>query len=229
MLKSEEIRNRLIKADKRFYSNDNISDYLLKGDLEELVFDAELAFIHVLEALVIDIKNDPNAMDTAKRLAKMYVYELFEGRYNDVPKVTAFDNSDEHAYDGMLVVRAEITSVCAHHHQQMKGVCYIGIIPNGQVMGLSKYVRLAQWVARRGQIQEQLTNQISKAIMDATGSADVGVYLALSHGCCENRGVRAHSSLTQTTVLSGKFKTDPSVKEEFYHNVRLQENFTDSR
>jgi GTP cyclohydrolase I len=128
----------------------------------------------------------------------------------------------------MLVVRSEINSICSHHHQPVRGVCYIGVIPGDTVIGLSKYTRLAQWCARRGTLQEQLCNEISQEIMAATNTLDVGVYIAATHGCCENRGIMARSSLTQTTVLNGQFH-DADVKKEFFDNIALQEKFTGGR
>jgi GTP cyclohydrolase I len=179
----------------------------------------------VLDSLVIDRFNDPNSMDTARRLAKMYVYEIMSGRYEESPNATAFPNNTADAYEGMLVVRSELKSMCSHHHQPVSGVAYIGIIAGPKLIGLSKYTRIAQWCARRGTLQEELCMDIAKEIMFATGSKDVGVYIQATHGCCENRGIMAHSSLTQTTVLNGSFKTDAGVKKEFFDNIKLQQDF----
>ena len=123
----------------------------------------------------------------------------------------------------MLVVRSELTSLCSHHHQTVKGVAYIGIIAGPKLLGLSKYTRIAQWCARRGTLQEELNVMIANAIQEQTGSEHVGVYVQATHGCCENRGIKAHSSLTQTTVLRGAFKDDPATKKEFIDNVKLQQ------
>jgi GTP cyclohydrolase I len=122
----------------------------------------------------------------------------------------------------MLVVRSELRSICSHHHQPVSGVAYIGIIAAQKLIGLSKYTRIAQWCARRGTLQEELCNDIAKEIMQTTGSNDVGVYLAAEHGCCTNRGIMAHSSLTQTTVLKGAFNEDMGTKKEFYDNIAMQ-------
>jgi GTP cyclohydrolase I len=123
----------------------------------------------------------------------------------------------------MLVVRAEIKSMCSHHHQPVNGVCYIGVLPGVKVIGLSKYARIAQWCARRGTLQEELNRQIIEEIKKATGAADVGVYIEAKHGCMENRGVNAHSSLTQTCILHGQF-FNQSIKQEFYDNIKQQHN-----
>jgi len=159
----------------------------------------------------------------------MYINELMSGRYDDAPPATAFpnepDNITNEKYDGMLVVRSELKSVCSHHHQPVTGVAYIGIIAANTLIGLSKYTRIAQWCARRGTLQEELAMDINREIRRATGSEDVGVYIQATHGCCENRGIMAHSSLTQTTVLKGSFFTNADVKEEFFNNIKLQQEF----
>jgi len=187
----------------------------------ELINELADKFQGVLSSLLIDTDNDPNSKDTAKRLAKMYVYELMAGRFEPAPDTTSFPNEGENRFEGMLVARAELRSMCSHHHQPVKGVAYIGIIPTGRVIGLSKYVRIAQWCSRRGQLQEELVNQIAREIMKATDTENVGVYIEATHGCMDNRGVMAHSSMTQTSVVHGLFHND-SVKNEFFANIKLQ-------
>jgi GTP cyclohydrolase I len=125
----------------------------------------------------------------------------------------------------MLVVRSELRSMCSHHHQPVSGVAYIGIIAAQKLIGLSKYTRIAQWCARRGTLQEELCNDIAREIEKATGAKDLGVYIQATHGCCENRGIMAHSSLTQTTVLKGAFRDDPGTKKEFFDNIKMQQEF----
>jgi GTP cyclohydrolase I len=183
----------------------------------------------VLRSLVIDIEGDPNSQATGRRLAKMYINELLSGRYNSIPNATAFPNHVEEGYKGMLVVRSELKSVCSHHHQPVTGVAYIGIIAADKLIGLSKYTRIAQWCARRGTLQEELCNDIAREIMKATGSENVGVYIQATHGCCENRGIMATSSLTQTTVLEGAFTNDPATKKEFMDNIKLQQEYANGR
>ena len=222
---SEEIRSHLKRNNKRYWAGDNISKYVTDKDKELLVDELTEKFEGVLDSLVIDRENDPNSQGTARRLAKMYIYEIMSGRYEPVPTATAFPNDGDEAYKGMLVVRSELRSMCSHHHQPVSGVAYIGIIPNGKVIGLSKYTRIAQWCARRGTLQEELCNDIAREIMKATNAKDVAVYIQATHGCCENRGIMAHSSLTQTTVLKGRFIEDQSTKNEFFENVKLQQEF----
>jgi GTP cyclohydrolase I len=210
---------------KRFWAGDNISDYLTNGDKERLISEATEAFELVLDRLLIDRETDPNSKGTAQRLAKMYFNEIMAGRYDPRPDATAFPNDSEDRYEGMLVVRSELRSMCSHHHQPVTGVAYIGIIAAQKLIGLSKYTRIAQWCARRGTLQEELCNDIAREIQKATGATDLGVYIQATHGCCENRGIMAHSSLTQTTVLKGAFKDDSGTKKEFMDNIKLQQEF----
>ena len=225
MSKSKQIIARLEDAGIRYWAGDNISDVLQEGDKEQLIEEATLKFEQVLDSLVIDRHNDPNSMDTGRRLAKMYFNEIMAGRYDPMPNATAFPNHVDDGYKGMLVVRSEIKSMCSHHHQPVNGVAYIGIIAAETLIGLSKYTRIAQWCARRGTLQEELNNVIANEIQKATGSSNVGVYLQATHGCCENRGIGAHSSLTQTTVLRGAFNDDMGTKKEFMDNIKLQQEF----
>jgi GTP cyclohydrolase I len=219
---SEIIRSRMQQDGKRFWAGDNISEYLADSDREHLINEATEAFEGVLDTLLIDRENDPNSKGTARRLAKMYFNEIMAGRYESAPDATAFPNDSKDRYEGMLVVRSELRSMCSHHHQPVSGVAYIGIIAANKLIGLSKYTRIAQWCARRGTLQEELCNDIAREISRATDSENVAVYLEAEHGCCINRGIMAHSSLTQTTVLKGSFITDPSTKKEFFDNIALQ-------
>ena len=221
----DAIRFRMNRDGKRFWAGDNISDYLHDGDKEQLIEEATEAFETVLDRLLIDRETDPNSKGTARRLAKMYFNEIMAGRYEPGPTATAFPNDGEDRYEGMLVVRSELRSICSHHHQPVAGVAYIGIIAAQKLIGLSKYTRIAQWCARRGTLQEELCNDIAREISKATGSENVAVYIQATHGCCENRGIMAHSSLTQTTVLKGAFKDDSGTKKEFMDNVKLQQEF----
>ena len=222
---NEVIRERMKLANKRFWAGDNISEFISEDDKKELIKEATEAFEDVLDALLIDRHNDPNSHGTAKRLAKMYFNEIMAGRYDPAPSATAFPNDSADRYEGMLVVRSELRSMCSHHHQPVSGVAYIGIIAAEKLIGLSKYTRIAQWCARRGTLQEELANDIAREIQKATGAKDVGVYIQATHGCCENRGIMAHSSLTQTTVLKGAFADDTGTKKEFFDNIKLQQEF----
>ena len=225
MSKTEQIKLKLEEAGIRYWAGDNISAVLQAGDKEELIDEASIAFEGVLDALLIDRFNDPNSKGTARRLAKMYFTEIMTGRYDAAPSATAFPNDSDERYEGMLVVRSELKSMCSHHHQPVAGVAYIGIIAADKLIGLSKYTRIAQWCARRGTLQEELANDIAREIQLATNAEHLGVYIQATHGCCENRGIMATSSLTQTTVLRGAFKDDLGTKKEFFDNIKLQQEF----
>lgn len=221
----DHLRFKFKRDGKRFWAGDNISEYITDEMKEQLIDEATEAFEGVLDALLIDRETDPNSKGTARRLAKMYYNEIMAGRYEPAPDCTAFPNDSEDRYEGMLVVRSELRSMCSHHHQPVNGVAYIGIIAANKLIGLSKYTRIAQWCARRGTLQEELANDIAREISRATDAKDVGVYIQATHGCCENRGIMAHSSLTQTTVLKGAFKDDQGTKKEFFDNIKLQQDF----
>ena len=225
MSKAEQLKARLEDLGIRHWAGDNISQVLQDGDKEELINNATTAFEGVLDALLIDRHNDPNSQGTARRLAKMYFNEIMAGRYDPAPSATSFPNDSDDRYEGMLVVRSELKSMCSHHHQPVAGVAYIGIIAADKLIGLSKYTRIAQWCARRGTLQEELAMVIAREIQQATDTEHLGVYIQAKHSCCENRGIMAHSSLTQTTVLQGSFKDDPGTKKEFFDNIKLQQEF----
>lgn len=220
----EAIRGKMLNDNKRFWAGDNISEYVNEHSKKILIDEATEAFENVLDVLLIDRHTDPNSKGTARRLAKMYYNELMSGRYNPIPDATAFPNDPKDGYEGMLVVRSELKSMCSHHHQPVTGVAYIGIIAANKLIGLSKYTRIAQWCARRGTLQEELAVDIAREIMSATGSQNVGVHIGGEHGCCTNRGIMATSSLTQTTVLKGAFANDPATKKEFFDNIKLQQS-----
>jgi len=219
------IREQMKKQGQRFWAGDNISEYVDEEQKEVLIEEATVAFEKVLDALLIDRETDPNSRGTAKRLAKMYFNEVMSGRYEPAPDATAFPNDSADRYEGMLVVRSELRSMCSHHHQPVVGVAYIGIIAASKLIGLSKYTRIAQWCARRGTLQEELCNDIAREIQKATEARDIGVYVQATHGCCENRGIMAKSSLTQTTVLKGAFKDDHGTKKEFFDNIKMQQEY----
>jgi len=221
----DHLRFKMKRQGKRFWAGDNISEYVTEEHKEKLIEEATEAFELVLDRLLIDRETDPNSKGTARRLAKMYFNEVMSGRYDPAPDATAFPNDGEDRYEGMLVVRSELRSMCSHHHQPVTGVAYIGIIAAQKLIGLSKYTRIAQWCARRGTLQEELCNDIAREIQKATEARDLGVYIQMTHGCCENRGIMAKSSLTQTTVLKGAFKDDHGTKKEFFDNIKMQQEY----
>ena len=192
----ETIKQRIKEDNGRFWANDNISKYIKPEEKQALIEEAIPAFENVLQSLLIDTETDPNSQDTARRMAKMYINEIMSGRYDPMPNPSAFPNYIEGGYEGMLVVRSELKSICSHHHQPVAGT-----------------------------LQEELNVMIANKIQEITGTEHVGVYVQATHGCCENRGIMAKSSLTQTTVLRGDFKDIEGTKKEFMDNVKLQQEF----
>jgi GTP cyclohydrolase I len=223
----DDLWSRIKDKGLRAWSNDNVAE-IFKSEEEKTAWIDELSvrFESVLDGLLIDYKNDPNAHGTPKRLAKMFANEIDEGRFTPAPVVTAFPNDSENQYKGMLVVRVEIDSTCAHHWMPMKIVGFIGVIPQDKLIGLSKFSRVSQHLGRRKWCQENLCSAIADEIKKYTESEHVGVYLQGTHGCASIRGVKLHSSLTQTTVLQGHFMDDASTKKEFFDNIALQNSST---
>jgi len=177
----DHLRFKFKRDGKRFWAGDNISEYINEETKSQLIDEATEAFERVLDTLLIDRETDPNSKGTARRLAKMYFNEIMAGRYEPAPDATAFPNDSADRYEGMLVVRSELRSMCSHHHQPVSGVAYIGIIAAEKLIGLSKYTRIAQWCARRGTLQEELANDIAREIQNATDARDVGVYIQAVH------------------------------------------------
>jgi len=211
---SEKIRARLIEAGQQFHCNDNISAYIEPGEREALVDEVAIRMEEVLRSLVIDTENDHNTADTARRVAKMYVNEIYSGRYLPAPKITSFPNV---GYQDLYTAGPiSIRSQCAHHQQPITGNCWVGIFPEDKVIGLSKFNRLVHWIAERPQIQEEMTTQIADALVEYAETPNVAVVLKAEHGCMTNRGVREHESDMTTAIMRGKFRDEPSLKDEFY-------------
>jgi GTP cyclohydrolase I len=195
----------------KFLANTNIGDC----NPEQIQKDVEIAFQGVLDALRIDTEDDHNTKETAKRVAKMYVQELFRGRYFPRPACTAFPNVKQ--YDQIyLTGPITINSTCAHHFQAIAGKCWIGVFPGEKVIGLSKFNRIADWVASRPQIQEEMTEQIADEIQNVTDAVGVGVIVKATHFCMSARGVKEHSGEMITSVVRGVFRTEPPIKAEFF-------------
>ena len=211
---SDKIKERLKKENIRFHCNDNIADYILPGELEELQAEVQEAMQGVLSSLVIDTTHDHNTQDTAKRVAKMWIKEVFGGRYQQPPRVTAFPNMGYKSLytSGPISVR----STCAHHFQNIVGNCWVGIIPNGEVIGLSKFNRIVHHIAERPQIQEEMTTQVAEELKKYAKTEHIAVILKAEHHCMTHRGVREHESDMTTSILHGAFKEDPALREEFY-------------
>jgi GTP cyclohydrolase I len=211
---SQVIRERLKKAGARFHCNDNISDYVTQKEVDQLVDEVAVKMQGVLESLVIDTENDHNTQETARRVAKMFVKETFSGRYLPTPKVTAFPNL---GYKSLYTTGPiSIRSTCAHHFQNIVGRCWVGIVPNGEVIGLSKFNRLVHHICERPQIQEEMTTQIAEALKQYAKTDNIAVVVKAEHHCMTQRGVREHESDMTTAIMLGAFETDPALKKEFY-------------
>ena len=194
-------------------ANDTIYDGL--GDLQDIENNVTEAFQGVLDALLIDTKNDHNTKDTARRVAKMFVHEIFRGRYYPPPKITAFPNVKQ--YDQIYMSGPmSINSTCAHHFQPITGKAYVGIFPGEKVIGLSKFNRMVDWVASRPQIQEEMTEQIADMIEKETEAKSVAVIVKAEHFCMTARGVKEHESDMVTSVVRGIFRDEPAIKAEFF-------------
>tara|TARA_Y100001934_G_scaffold24841_1_gene27539 strand:+ start:755 stop:1426 length:672 start_codon:yes stop_codon:yes gene_type:complete len=211
----KDIKKILDIRDDSSYSNDTIYHVLDDKDRQELITNVAEAFQGVLDALVIDTKYDHNTKDTANRVAKMYVNEIFRGRYYPPPEVTAFPNVKQ--YDQIYMSGPmSINSTCAHHFQPITGKAYVGIFPGNKVIGLSKFNRMVDWVSSRPQIQEEMTEQIADMIEKETEAKGVAVIVKAEHFCMTARGVKEHESDMVTSVVRGIFRDDPAIKAEFF-------------
>jgi GTP cyclohydrolase I len=211
---SDIIRTRIYQANKRFHCNDNIADYIREGELDLLVDEVADKFEDVLDSLVIDLDNDHNTHDTARRVAKMMILETFSGRYRPVPKVTAFPNM---GYKSLYTTGPiSIRSTCAHHFQNIVGKCWVGIVPDEEVIGLSKFNRLVHHICERPQIQEEMTTQIADALQEYAKTQHIAVVVKAEHHCMTMRGVREHESDMTTAIMLGAFQSDSALKQEFY-------------
>ena len=213
---SVKIRERVLASKQRFHANDNIAEFIQPGELEALLDEVEDKLKAVLESLVIDTTNDHNTTDTAKRLAKMYVKEVFKGRYVTSPEITEFPNA-ERLNELMIVGPITVRSACSHHFCPIIGKIWIGILPNKttNVIGLSKYARLAEWVMGRPQIQEEAVVQLADLIQQKTRPDGLALVMEASHFCMAWRGVKDLDSLMINSVMRGAFLKDPILRREF--------------
>ena len=213
---SVKIRERLAIAKKRFNANDNISQFIEPGDLEKLLDEVELKMKGVLSSRVIDTETDHNTQNTARRVAKMYLNEVFKGRYLPAPAVTEFPNA-EHLNELMIVGPITVRSACSHHFCPVIGKVWIGVLPNEHtnVIGLSKYARLAEWVMGRPQIQEEAVVQLADLIMEKTSPDGLAIVMEATHFCMGWRGVKDLDSKMINSVMRGVFLKDPNLRREF--------------
>jgi len=213
---SVRIRERIKAARKRFHANDNIADFVQPGELALLLDEVEVKMQGVLDSLVIDTESDHNTGDTARRVAKMYVNEVFRGRYVPPPAITEFPNA-EHLNELMIVGPLTVRSACSHHFCPVIGKIWVGVLPNEHtnVIGLSKYARLAEWVMGRPQIQEEAVVQLADLIMEKTQPDGLAIVMEASHYCMAWRGVKDMDSRMINSVMRGVFLKDPALRREF--------------
>ena len=213
---SVKIRERLHGARKRFYANDNIADFIQPGELERLLDEVEAKMQGVLDSLVIDTEHDHNTQKTARRVARMYLNEVFRGRYVHAPTITEFPNA-EHLNELMIVGPITVRSACSHHMCPVIGKIWIGVMPNEHtnVIGLSKYARLAEWVMGRPQIQEEAVVQLADLIQEKTQPDGLAIVMEASHYCMAWRGVKDMDSKMINSVMRGVFLKDPNLRREF--------------
>ena len=213
---SVKIRERVQAARKRFNANDNIADFIQPGELEKLLDEVAGKMQGVLNSLVIDTERDHNTADTARRVAKMYVNEVFSGRYVKAPRITEFPNA-EHLNELMIVGPVTVRSACSHHFCPVIGKIWIGVLPNERtnVIGLSKYARIAEWIMNRPQIQEEAVIQLADLIQQKTHPDGLAIVMEASHYCMAWRGVKDMDSKMINSVMRGVFLKDPNLRREF--------------
>lgn len=220
---SQVIRDRIetaSKAQQKFFSNDNIAAFMEPGDDQKMIDEVAENMEAVLDSLVIDREKDHNTQDTARRVAKMFVNEMFAGRYTPAPKTTVFPNDKN--LDQMYVVGPiTLNSCCAHHLVPITGKAWVGVLAGKNVLGLSKYHRLVQWCASRPQIQEELTMQIGDLLETLVEPRGIAVLIEATHMCCAIRGVKDADSKMITSEVRGLMRDSASVKDEFFRNVAM--------
>ena len=213
---SVKIRERVKAARKRFNADDNIADFIQPGELEKLLDEVAAKMEGVLDSMVIDTERDHNTGDTARRVAKMYISEVFRGRYVHAPTITEFPNA-EHLNELMIVGPITVRSACSHHLCPVIGKIWIGVMPNERtnVIGLSKYARLAEWIMGRPQIQEEAVIQLADLIQEKTQPDGLAIVMEASHFCMAWRGVKDMDSKMINSVMRGAFLKDPTLRREF--------------
>ncbi|MFY7857941.1 MAG: GTP cyclohydrolase I [Rubrivivax sp.] len=213
---SERIRYRLMTADCRFHANDNIAGHIRDGELEELKAEVQAKMHEVLRALVIDTDSDHNTQDTAKRVAKMFIEEVFRGRYQPMPQVTEFPNA-ERLNELMIVGPITVRSACSHHMCPILGKVWIGILPNehSNLIGLSKYTRICDWIMSRPQIQEEAVTMLANELQQRVRPDGLAIVMEADHFCMHWRGVKDNASAMVNSVMRGAFLKDANLRREF--------------
>jgi GTP cyclohydrolase I len=213
---SERIRWRLVSANRRYHANDNIADFVHEGELAELKAEVQAKLQEVLRALVIDTDSDHNTQETAKRVAKMYVEEVFRGRYHPIPSVTEFPNA-ERLNELMIVGPITVRSACSHHLCPIFGKVWIGLLPNehSNLIGLSKYARITDWVMSRPQIQEEAVTMLANELQERVRPDGLAIVMEADHFCMHWRGVKDTETAMVNSVMRGAFLKDANLRREF--------------
>jgi len=221
ILISEILRDRIKNSGTRFSANDNIADFINPGELEILEREVASRVEDLLRSLVIDVENDHNTQETAERVSKMYLNEVFKGRYHEQPKVTSFPN-DKNLDEIYTVGPISVRSACSHHLVPILGECWIGIKPGNKVIGLSKFARVADWVFSRPHIQEEAVMILADEIEKLCEPKGLGIIVKAQHYCMKWRGVKEPNTSMINSVVRGDFRHDLSLKQEFFELVKQQ-------
>jgi GTP cyclohydrolase I len=221
---SQRIRSRLVAKKQRFHANDNIAEFIEPGELEELTKEVASKVAAVLESLVIDVEHDHNTRETARRVAKMYVSEVFRGRFVRMPAITEFPNAS-HLNELMIMGPITVRSACSHHLCPIMGRLWIGVMPNEQsnLIGLSKYSRLVEWIMTRPQIQEEAVIQLADILVNRVKPDGLAVVMEADHFCMQWRGVKDNASKMTNSVMRGVFLKDGALRREFLSLINLKE------
>jgi len=221
---SDRIRGRILRAKQRFHANDNIAAFIRPGELDELLQEVAGQMSGVLKSLVIDTENDHNTQDTARRVAKMYLNEVFRGRYTAIPPVTEFPNAAS-LNELMIVGPVTVRSACSHHFCPIMGRLWIGLMPNqhSNLIGLSKYSRLTEWIMTRPQIQEEAITQLAELLMQMVKPDGLAVVMEADHFCMHWRGVKDNASKMVNSVMRGSFLKDAALRREFLSLINLKD------
>lgn len=222
-MSSHTIIDALRTKGAKFFANDNIAEFLTDFDLKAMESEVEYHLTNALKALIIDVENDHNTQETAKRIARSWVQEKFNGRYVKPPKITSFPNMGYQSLytSGPISIR----STCAHHFENIMGNCWVGVVPESEVIGLSKFNRIVHHIAQRPQIQEEMTSQIADALVDYAKTPNIAVVVKCEHHCMIARGVKEHGSEMSTAVMRGFFENDnDGLKSEFYTLIQSHLN-----
>jgi GTP cyclohydrolase I len=220
---SKRIRSRILESGQRFHANDNIADFIEPGELDELLDEVTASMKGVLDSLVIDVENDHNTQSSARRVARMYINEVFRGRYHKPPAITEFPNAAS-LNELMIVGPVTVRSACSHHLVPIMGRLWVGVMPNqhSNLIGLSKYARLADWIMSRPQIQEEAITQMADLLMEMVKPDGLAIVMEADHFCMHWRGVKDTGSKMVNSVMRGSFLKDAALRREFLAIINLK-------